>query len=393
MTLNIESQKIHTLLKLTKIQRHKAKGSQLISYYFEKNSKNVDLSNFLKSEIAQTESIKTKVIRLNVTNALQRIIKWLSVNPLPSEGGVFFSGIVRQGNSQEEILDLLTFPNNISLYHCNSSFKIEILEDYLGNSQRYGLVVIERSEASYGYFNGREVIYEETVLSDVRGKHRAGGQSSQRYERGIETSLDQFMQDLGGRVVAYCREHKLEHNFIGGPILTKDEFHQKKYLKEFYPFDGVLSLNNSGQRGLHELAQKAIPLVEESQYSKTNQFIEEFIAHFENKDLYGFGLNGMSRGLTEKRLSRVLVLIENEQKIHYSRCTNCSKKGYYSLETKNCYFCDSYTLSEVEVFSLNDCLSALSSELGFEVMFIKDNNEYFRVVSTNFQGCLYKIAR
>ena len=112
------------LLKLEQIKKHRSQGSQLVSYFAPKGTLVTTIVNFLKSEVPKTSKIKTKMIKKNVSTALQRAIKWVSshYNPSTENGLALFSGTVYVNGSEEDILEHFYFENNILLYKCFIGF-------------------------------------------------------------------------------------------------------------------------------------------------------------------------------------------------------------------------------------------------------------------------------
>lgn len=385
---------IENIFKLATLRSYKAQGSQLVSFFIPEGSLKPTVMGFIRSEVSQTEKIKTKVIKNNVSAALQRVNKWIEGYYEEShEGLAIFSGTVTKGNTDVDVLEHVFFANRMFLYKCANVFFLDPLEESLNSSETFGLVVIERGECTYGYFNGREVRMVNTVESDVRGKHRAGGQSSQRYERGIEHSLEDFLHSMGDEIVQDFLRRKITRSFLGGPILTKEQFHDKKYLKSLYPFEGVINLNCSGIRGLNELAKKAIPLIESSEYEKNNHYFERFLDNFEGNDNYGYGLKGLLRELNMRRVNSILIDIENTFEISTGMCSICNKRTYYESHTRGeCYICEG-PLSDTHVLKLNAVLLALKDKINFELMLLERSSEYSRALTDSFSSCIYILER
>ena len=89
----------------------------------------------------------------------------------------------------------------------------------------YGLLVIERKEATIGLLEGMQIKVLQKMTSGVPGKIRAGGQSSARFARITEGLAKEFFR----RIAETMKQHffnmpKLKGILIGGPIPTKEEF-------------------------------------------------------------------------------------------------------------------------------------------------------------------------
>jgi len=111
-------------------------------------------------------------------------------------------------------------------------------------------LVIDTKEATIGSTNGENINILWHDTSNVMGKHRAGGQSSARFERGRKENLKRWFKK-----VAYTLQdlHKDRNIIIGGPGMTKDKFMQ--YLHP-YQKDKVIEVKHAGytdENGLWEL--------------------------------------------------------------------------------------------------------------------------------------------
>lgn len=134
----------------------------------------------LEAEKSTAANIKSKVTRTAVEDSLERIIRELkNYKQTPKNGLAAFCGNVSQ---KEGVQDLKLWvyepprPLNVRIYRCDQVFIIEPLKEMLEATEIYGLLVIDRQEATIGILEGKQIKLITHMTSGVPGKVRAGGQ-------------------------------------------------------------------------------------------------------------------------------------------------------------------------------------------------------------------------
>ena len=111
-------------------------------------------------------------------------------------------------------------PIQTFMYKCDSMFHTEQLRLQLQEKEIYGLIVIDRKEATIGFLNGTNIQVVANEQSLVPSKHHQGGQSSRRYERLIEIAAHEYFKKIGEIVnnsfVPIIKDIKAV--FIGGAL-------------------------------------------------------------------------------------------------------------------------------------------------------------------------------
>jgi len=167
--------------KVKAIKQYKGQGTQLISLYLPPDADRSSATKQLTDEMSQSSNIKSAQTRKNVQAALKRIINYLKQIDfkLPETGLVLFSGDVSTNPSKSDVILLAIVPPvrlTTKLYWCDSTFHIAPLEDMAQTDDVYGLVVMDKREATVAILRGKskEILFSET--SNVPGKTKAGGQ-------------------------------------------------------------------------------------------------------------------------------------------------------------------------------------------------------------------------
>ena len=249
---------------LEEIRTLKGRGTELISVYVPPNKQISDVAAYLREEFSQSSNIKSQGTRKNVQGAIQSILARLKYFKAPPANGViFFVGeIAAQGDQTRMVQYVLEPPEPIGtfLYRCDSDFYLEPLSDMLLDKKVYGLIVIDRSEATIGYLRGKKITVVRNFASLVPSKHRMGGQSAQRFERLIEISANEFYKkaaDIAGE--SFLNLDGLQGILIGGPGPTKDYFASEGYLHHELQKKVVdtFDIGYTDEYGLKELVDKA----------------------------------------------------------------------------------------------------------------------------------------
>ncbi|MEM0214828.1 MAG: peptide chain release factor aRF-1, partial [Archaeoglobaceae archaeon] len=211
--------------KLEELDSYRGKGTELITLYIPPDKNIADIANQLREELSQASNIKSKQTRTNVITGLEAILNRLKLYRKPPEHGmVILSGLVTIDGKEKHITEIIEPPEPVPLYkyHCDSKFYLEPLKDMLREKKLYGLIVLDRREATIGLLKGRRIEVLDYDTSMVPGKHRQGGQSSVRFERLREIAIHEFYKKVGEMATNAFLPHKdkLVGILIGGPSPT-----------------------------------------------------------------------------------------------------------------------------------------------------------------------------
>lgn len=173
-----ERQKLEEFV--AKLKAIKGRHTELVTVYisagFDKNS----VTKQLEAERSTASNIKSKNTRKAVLESLDTIIRQLKLHKqTPPNGLAIFAGNVSETEGQEDIRLFEIeppHPLNTRMYRCDQEFVLEPLEKMLEVSEVYGLLVMDRKEATIGLLEGKHIKVLRKMSSGVPGKIRAGGQ-------------------------------------------------------------------------------------------------------------------------------------------------------------------------------------------------------------------------
>ncbi len=268
---------------LDKLRAHSGRATELISLYVPPDRAISDVSNYLRNEFSQSSNIKSKSTKKNVTSAIESILSRIKNYRKPPENGVvFFVGHVAKGADQTTMVqEVVEPPEQIQsfLYRCDNGFYLEPLEDMLEVKEVYGLLVIDRSEATVGLLKGSRIMTLKNLGSQVPSKHGQGGQSQRRFERLIEIAAHDYYKRVADHVLEIFKDFKLVGILVGGPGATKDFFINQEYLHhELRKL--VIDTFDTGytdESGLRELVDNARLTLAKVQVIREKELMERFI--------------------------------------------------------------------------------------------------------------------
>ncbi len=134
----------------------------------------------ISSEQSTADNIKSKTVRKNVTDALEMVSRELKkYKKTPENGVAIFCGNVSEKEGQDDIRLWIVEPPQplrTRLYRCDQTFIIEPLREMREVQEVFGLLVMDRKEATIGVLEGKQIRMIRKMSSGVPGKVRAGGQ-------------------------------------------------------------------------------------------------------------------------------------------------------------------------------------------------------------------------
>ncbi len=167
--------------KLQKFAEYKGSGTELITQYIPENADRSSVTGQLTEEMSQSSNIKDPTTRKNVQGALRKIINFLkSIDfKIPQNGIVVFAGNIstRSGRPDIRLFTLKPIEKlNTKLYWCDSSFHLDPLQKMVKTNEIYGIVTLDKREATVAVLRGKRYDIVGHFTSRVHGKERAGGQ-------------------------------------------------------------------------------------------------------------------------------------------------------------------------------------------------------------------------
>jgi peptide chain release factor subunit 1 len=285
---------------IEELQEYEGSGTQLVTIYVPEDKLISDVVDHVTQEHSEASNIKSKQTRTAVQDALTSIkdrLRYYDTYP-PDNGLVLFSGAIDSGGGRTDMvtrtLESPPEPVQSFRYHCDSEFLTEPLEHMLADKGLFGLVVLDRREATVGWLKGKRIEAVKSASSLVPGKQRKGGQSAQRFARLRLEAIDNFYQEVAGMAndLFVDQRHDLDGVLVGGPSPTKDEFLDGDYLHHELrdKVVGKFDVSYTDESGLSELVEAAEDALADQEVMKDKSQMDEFFEklHKGNEATYGF---------------------------------------------------------------------------------------------------------
>ncbi len=385
---------------LEEIRNLTGRGTELISLYIPPNRQIHEAVAYLRDEYSQSSNIKSKGTRKNVMSAIDSIMSKLRYYKTPPPNGlVIFVGHIPTGGDQTTMVSYVLEPPepiNTYLYRCDSNFYLEPLEAMLREKEVYGLLVIDRSEATIGLLKGSKIHVITNIQSRVPSKHGRGGQSARRFERLIEIAAHEFFKKVGDMASeAFLAEPDLKGILIGGPGYTKDFFLGQNYLhhelmkKVIDTFD----VGYTDEYGLRELVENSKEALAGLTLMKEKKLIQRLLEQIRRADggLAAYGEDDVRRALEMGAVDILLVSEDlREYRIHM-HCPNCGNdvqetvKRIPNPKDFVCSECGS-AMELVEKMDAIDELYEMADSTGTTVELISGDSEEGELLMKAFGG-------
>lgn len=384
--------------KLEELREKTGKGTELVTIYIPPDKQISDVVAQLRDERGQAANIKSKSTRTNVQSALDSIMARLRYFKAPPENGiVIFCGTISLGGDKTELETIVLEPPEpitTYMYRCGSEFVLTPLEDMLKERKTFGLLVLDRREATTGLLRGKHIEPIRHLTSNVPGKQRKGGQSAQRFQRLRLIAINEFYERIGkavNEVFLNVERKDFQGLLIGGPSPTKEEFVGGEHLHHELRSKvlGLFDISYTDESGLYELVDAASNTLQDLDLVKEKRIMDKFMKELvSDLELAAYGEEDVRRNL---KLGTVdtLLLSEDLRRIRvHLRCTSCDfrqEKTVQKLDIGVCPKCGA-NLEVIKSVDIVAELSEVAEQMNTTVEFISTDFEEGEQLMNAFGG-------
>ncbi len=388
--------------ELEELRDIRGQGTELVSLYITPDKNLIDAVNQIQGEIGQAQNIKSKSTRKNVTSALESILGRLkNIKAVPDNGLVLLVGAKDKGGGQSEMVQFVMEPPApvpINLYRCDSRFYLEPLEDMVVDKEAYGLVVIDRSEATLGLLKGQQVRELRNIQSFVPRKHTKGGQSQRRFERLIEEAAHNFFKEVGEACTeVFLNMEGLEGLIIGGPGATKDQWLDGGFLHHELEKQVIDSFDTgyTDEYGLRELVEAAHDTLEQRGLTAEKDLMNRFLAEVRKEaGKFTYGEQDAREHLQMGAVDTLILSEELRRRRVELSCSNCDHAwevttdswDAFQEDVPTCPECDHSGTSIEESRDVVKELTDLADNMGTTVEMISTESEEGQMLMNAFGG-------
>ncbi|MBI5803291.1 peptide chain release factor 1 [Candidatus Pacearchaeota archaeon] len=294
---------------------HKGRHTELVSVYVPADYDIISVQRQLEAEKSTAKNIKSASTRKNVIDALEKIIRTLKeYKKTPGNGLALFAGNVSKVEGQMDLQSWQiepTTPLKSRLYRCDKEFVLEPLKEIVEIKDVFGLLVMDRKEATIGLLEGKRIEVLHKMTSGVPSRVKAGGQSAARFSRITEGLTKEFYVRIGEHMKKIFFEmERLRGILVGGPIPTKDEFLEGEYLvtKLREKVIGVKDIGDADESGLKELVKKSEDILSNQEMTQERKLLEDFFEKLgENPDMVVYKENEIRKALEYGAVKKLII--------------------------------------------------------------------------------------
>lgn len=391
--MSVSSVELHRLKKeIEFLEGKKGRGTELITLYIPPEKNLADVMAQMREEYSQAMNIKSARTRKNVLSAIEVIMQRLKLFKRPPERGmVLLAGVVPRGTKDKMEVYIIEPPQTITtyLYRCDSRFLLDPIKEMLEERGSYGLLLVDRNEATIGMLRGKRIETVRRIISNVPRKHGRGGQSQRRFERLIEIAAHEYFKRVGEKASeVFLNEPELKGIIVGGPGPTKEFFVNADYLHHEVKKKviGVVDTSYTDEFGLTELVDKAGELLEEMEIVREKKLVQRFLQEVvKERGLASYGIEEVRRYLN---MGAVEVLLFSEDVESYRAKIVCGSCGYeeerttpdlrrleQELASEKCRKCGEVALSIDSFRSTLEELKELADQTSAQVEVISTETE------------------
>ncbi|MFX1511116.1 MAG: peptide chain release factor aRF-1 [Promethearchaeota archaeon] len=314
----------------------------LVSLYVPPHRALSDFVSELTDEIGTAANIRSKTTRKNVTTALQSLMGRLKQmgSKSPPSGLAIFTGVTSSGKNE---FHMISPPNPISkkLYVCDSFFHTTHLADHLVEKDAYGLITLDGTTATIAILRGTHLDVKKTTRSGAPKKHKAGGQSSVRFQRLHEEAVLRYLK----RVADYAKDLFIENPesdikglIIGGPGSTKERFAEADYLDNRLKAK-LLKIVDIGYaadvQGMRELVAQSTDVLKGVRYVEEKKLVQNFLdLLYRESGLVSYGEEEVRQLLITGAVAILLLSDKLSSKRANIVCSSCKFTKEITVTTK-----------------------------------------------------------
>ncbi|MAG02567.1 peptide chain release factor 1 [Candidatus Pacearchaeota archaeon] len=266
-----------------RMKEYKARHTELITVYVPAGFDINLITKQLESEKSTAANIKSTGTRKNVQEALESLIRVTKgMKQAPKNGIALFAGNVSRTEGQDDLITEVFEPPEelgVRLYRCDQIFVIDPLDEMLEVKEVFGLIVIERNEATLGLLIGKKIKVLNNFESFIPGKTNKGGQSAARYSRirdGMAKEFFRKIAEVAKQEFFHLKE--LKGILVGGPGPTKEDFLREGQLVTELK-EKVIAVKDIGyadEHGLELLVEDSSDVLAEQEIHLEKKLLEKF---------------------------------------------------------------------------------------------------------------------
>lgn len=381
--------------QLKKLSSIHGSGTELISVYIPQDFVISDEISKLKDEQSQSSNIKSKTTRLNVQNAIEKMVQYIKLFRKPPLNGLaVFCGNISSEQAKTNI-QLFSIeppqPIKVNIYRCDSEFLLDPLYAMAESRDSFVLVVMDGREATIALLKGTHMTVEKKLRSFAHAKVRKGGASAGRYERAISESINDFYKSVGDSINDVFLKYNFKINglIVGGPGPTKDNFVKAKVLNYQIKIIGVFDTGYTDEHtGINELLEKTKEVLAEQEVVKEKKIIDRFLGEVANNGLAAFGYEKVKNMLLNNNVTKLIISEDLELTNVKYKCSSCNEE-IDAIEEGNARQTRHSCGGSMDIEKQDDAIEEIieiAEKMNIEIIFISAQTSYGNEFLLGFHG-------
>ncbi|UZE94174.1 MAG: peptide chain release factor aRF-1 [Candidatus Pacearchaeota archaeon] len=305
------------------LEGYRGRHTELITVYASAGSNINQITSQLASEQSTAQNIKSKATKNNVIDALEKMVRHLKLyKKLPENGLALFCGNVSKKEGQPDIKIWAIEPPQplkTKFYRCDQTFVLDPLKQMLEAKEIYGLIVLDRKEATFGLLEGKSIKTLRHITSGVPGKQRAGGQSALRFERYRESLVKEFFRRISEHVKElFFNKPRLQSLLVGGPGPGKEDWLKEGQLITALKnkIIAVKDIGYADEHGLELLVETSQDILAEEALIKEKVLLEKFFTMLaKESEKIAYGSEQVKKALEMGAVEKLLISTSIDKKI------------------------------------------------------------------------------
>lgn len=308
---------------IDELESHKGRHTELISVYAPAGSNLNAVVKQLEQEKSTAANIKSKTTRKNVMDALEKLTRHLRLyKKIPPNGLAIFCGNIAKQEGQQQI-EIKTIEPPLELrtrlYRCDQTFLLEPLQDMLKAKEVYGLITIDRKEATIGLLEGKSIKMLRHLTSGVPGKQKKGGQSAARFSRIREGIVKEFYKRTAEAAKGeFFGMPRLRGLLLGGPGPSKEDFLKEGDLITALR-EKIIAIKDIGyvdQFGLELLVEASRDILAKEAITKEKELMQRFfILLGKEPEKVAYGTEKVKKALQVGAVEHLLISTHVDKKL------------------------------------------------------------------------------
>lgn len=390
---------IQELDKKTAIDGH---STTLVTVIIPPSTPISEITELIRQEVSTAARIKSRTTRKHVQTALSSIQSRLKYwHRVPKNGLIIYAGITQEGKLEYyEIVP--PKPVKIKKYLCDAKFDTSVLKEMLRERDKYGIILLERDEATIGLLDGTHIEVIKELTGYVPAKHSKGGQSARRFERLIEIAYHDFLKKVGEEASKIFLQMDIKGLIIGGPGFAKEEFINGNYLdyRLREKIIGVVTTQYLSEEGLREALDEARELIKGSRYARERKIYEDLMSlSIKSPELVAYGFREVNDALDQGKVDTLVLIEDLTGKVVKIYCKKIEMNPIEVMVTsdaeidkledrakKICLKHQSEPIVEVISEDIVNYLFEKAKKIGAKVEFISSEGEIHDMFKSAFKG-------